>query len=153
MSNIGSYDLLNLIGALLAKKWAPTARAKVVVAESPAHAVEIMSGVRSSTPVAVVFYTADAPAGDDAVFDTALDATIRVGVLRKMDFGIKGSKAPKVLQSVDSLRKFMASDDAVLDDVLGGHCAYEGMSFMATSEGRMLNGYALTYSPRYAYEV
>jgi len=152
MSNVGAYKLLEEIADRVSCKW--SAKVKVLVAENPAHGLELLTNARNAT--LVIFYVSDAPGGGSPIdgLDTNVEASIRFGLVRVPGMGIKGRKPPKVLQDVDSLRKFLAGEDAVFDDVLGeGWLEYKGMSYLATAAGKLLNGYALTYSPVYAYEV
>lgn len=151
MSNIGAYALLELIADRVSKKW--SAKVKVIVAENPAHGIELLTSAKNAT--CVIFYVSDSAqgVGIDAL-DTGVSALIRFGLVRVPGMGVKGRKPPKVLQDVDSLRKFMGGIDAVFADLLGdGWLEYKGMTYLATEKGRLLNGYALTYSPVYAYEV
>lgn len=152
MSNIGAYDLLKRIAERVREDW--QAQVKVVVAENPAHGIELLTNARSAT--LVIFYVSDAPVGNSPfdMLDVAVEASIRFGLVRSPGMAVKGVKPAAVLQDVDSLRGFLSSAAAVFNDVLGdGYLEYKGMSYIATEQGKLLNGYALTFSPLYAYEV
>lgn len=151
MSNTTAYNVLEAIAEAL-KGWAQESAAKIVVAENPAHAIDTMGGVKPGKATVVIFYVSDSPAGGElGVLDTALQASVRLGVIQHPGLALKGGKPAAVLQTVDSLRRYIAN--VIFDGLLDGRLAYSGMSYIATEAGRLLNGYALTYSPLYAFEV
>ena len=152
MSNIGAYRLMELLAARLRNSWSAAARVKVIIAESPAAGIELLSNARQAT--LVLFYVSDSPAGFEIPgLDTAVEASVRFGLAQQAGLSLAGIKPANVLQLADDLKSFLAGADAQFASLIGdGWLEYKGMSYIATEAGKLLNGYALTYAPRYAYE-
>lgn len=152
MINIGAFDVLNLIAADLRRNWSAGARAVVMIAEDPAHAMDIMRSVKPGTTCAILFYTTDSDMDQGCPGDTMVDATIRIAMVQHPGLKLAdGRQAPTVLQAIDGLRQHVIN--GTYNELAGGHLEYRGMSYLATESGALIHGYALTYSAMYAYTV
>ena len=150
MNTTATKILENLAGTIT-EGWAGQHGAKVSVAEDPGHAVDLLTAGQQSGCAVVVFYMSDTPASD-IPGNTMLDATIRVGVVQKIGLEVRGGKrASPVMDKIDKLRKFLAGNAEI--EGLADPLAYSGMTPVQSVEGRALNGYALSYTATYAYEV
>lgn len=139
--------------AAAAAEWAKQAgNAEVRIAEDPAHAVDLLAAGKSGCCTAVFFYVSDEPDGDEMAEDVRLAATLRVGLVAHPGLKTRsGQNVPGVLAQVDGFRRWAAG--LTLDGLLDGTLEYKGMQPIPSGNGSMLNGYALTYSARYAYET
>lgn len=152
MINTGATEVLNLIADDLRRNWAAGAQAVVMIAEDPAHAMDIMRSVKPGTTCAILFYTTDSEVEQDCPGDTLVDATIRIALVQHPGLKLAdGRKAPTVLQAIDTLRQYLIGID--YNELAGGRLEYRGMSYLATESGALIHGYALTYSAMYAYTV
>lgn len=152
MINTGSTDILEAIADDLRANWQSAAPAQIIIAEDPAHAMDIMRAVKPGSSSVVLFYTADAPVEQDCPGDVLVDATIRMAVVQHPGLKLaSGSAAPTVMQAIDSLRKHVINIDYT--NLAGGRLEYRGMSYLATEDGMLIHGYALTYSAIYAFDV
>jgi hypothetical protein len=147
-----AYDLLLAVAGDIEKNWAGTHRAVVKVAEDPVHALDMIITGAKGYCLIVLFYVSDTEGGDDVFGDTCTDAQLRIalsqpaGVLRKRD----GKTPPPVLKNQGDLRKWLESRsyEGILEGLI-----YKGMQYIPTSDGKALNGYALTYGALYAHDI
>ena len=153
MSNTTSYNLMVTVAEALAQTWAPDRKAKVAVAEDPAHALDLLtSGSGSSGGCSVVlFYLSDAKDGDEFEEDTRLVAQLRIGLVQNPGLVARDNgKVPAVLALTDSLKAWAAATPfAVLGN---GFLRYAGMTHIPAAGGSALHGYAMTFEALYAYE-
>ena len=141
-------DLCEKIGT----RWASSHGAGVTVAEDPAHAIDLLMAGQSNGCAVVIFYMSDTPTTSEFSGNTMVDATIRVGIVQKNGLALRdGRRAPAVLEKVDAFRRFMARNADV--EGLAQPLEYAGMAPVVQAEGRALNGYALSYTARYAFEI
>ena len=150
--NMTAFELMDAVARAIETAWAVDNKAGVTVAENPAHALELLTAGRAGGCSVVLFYLSDQRDGDEFEDDTRLDAQIRIGVVQKPGLGIRDGKAtPTVLAIVDSLRKWLASQN--FEGLLNGSLEYRGMTHIPAGDGSALHGYALTYGAVYAYET
>jgi len=150
--NVTSKKIMSRLCEIIHKEWAGECGAKVSIADDPGHAVDLLTAGQSGGCAVVIFYMSDTQAVSGIPGNTVLDANIRVGIVQKTGLEVRaGNRASPVLDKVDGLRKFLAghSDMEGLLDPL----EYTGMTPIQVSEGRALNGYALNYRARYAFDV
>jgi hypothetical protein len=150
--NTNAYDLMQELADRITAGWAADNRASVAIAEDPAHALELLSAGRADGAALVLFYLNDAPDGDDFAEDTRVEAQIRVGIVQAPGLRLRdGKAAPRVLQVIDSFRRWFAGQRFA--STLAETLAYRGMTHIPTAAGQALHGYAMTWAAGYAYDV
>jgi len=147
-----AYTLLENVAKAISATWADRFQASVVIADDPAHALQLLTAGSPRGCVVVIFYVSDTLAGDDFVEDTLLSARLRIGVVKGTGMQLRdGKKPPAVLSVVDSLRAFIGSQE--FEGLMDLDLVYNGMQYIPTADGKAMHGYALTYAPLYSYDI
>lgn len=150
--NVKSKSILEGVCGLLKENWAGKHSARVSVADNPGHAINLLTQGLGGVS-AVVFYMSDTPTVSSFPGNTMLDATVRIGVVQKTSLEVRdGSGASPILDVVDDLRKYMAGVASKVEG-LADPLEYKGMTPIQMADGRALDGYALSYLARYAFDV
>ena len=146
--NASATMIVEAFAALLDAEFAERRGAKAVVAADPGHAVDLLTAGQMGSLAVVVWYDSDAADSEDG-WDPRVRATLKAVVYRRQGMAA-GGQGTGTLELADALRKALSG--AALDGSLDG-IRYQGMTTVATAEGRMLNGYALNFGVVYAHEV
>jgi hypothetical protein len=149
--NMTPSQVLQAFAELITTKWAADHKARVTVADDPAHAIELLSAGQTNGCAVVLFYGGDEPANDEFMEDTLLRPNIRIGVAQKQGLAIRdGRTVISVLEQISSLRKLIRTEDIT---GLVSQAIYKGMVPLQYTDGSAMHGYALRYEPLYADEV
>lgn len=151
-ANTEGTVLLDELAQRLREGFAPAKSASVAVAADPAHAMEILGGVRPGAAAVVLFYDGDAADGeDDLDGDTLVEARVSAAVVQHPGLAAKPAQsAPGALRMAQDLRKFIAA--LAMGGALEGW-NYAGMASLQNYAGEILHGYALTWRCRYAFDI
>lgn len=151
--NVAAGKLLRGFAGSIAQGFAAARGATVAVAPDPASAIELLAAGRPGGCAIVVFYLDDVAAGDTGLpEDTLVECQIRVGVVRHRGLSVRPTAdAPGALDDADALRAWLAAQPA--DNALTGFWEYAGMTWLQTTTGDLLHGYALTYKVLYAHAL
>lgn len=124
----------------------------VAVAGDPAHAMDILGGVRPGASAIVIFYQSDVAVGEEGIEgDTLVEATASVAVVQHPGLELKPATKPSnALVSAGELRAFITNIS--IDGALGG-ISYRGMDHLRNYAGEILHGYVLRFTFAYAYKL
>ena len=152
-ANSSACAVLDAMARLLRDEFGAARSAGVAVADDPAHAMDLLATGRPGGLSIILFYYADAPAGEDGLpEDTLVDGQIRVGVVRGRGLAARpAAEAPAALADAEAVRSFLARRIAA--GTLTGVYEYAGMATLQNRAGEFLNGYTLAYRALYAHEV
>jgi hypothetical protein len=143
--NASATDIMEAFRALTETEFAARRGAKPVVASNPGHAIDLLSAGQMGSLALVLWYDSDAPDGEDW-WDTRVKAVVKAVVYQRQGLAADG-QGTAALALAEELRT--AISGAILDGTLDG-ILYQGMNPVATAEGRLLNGYTLSFGVRYA---
>lgn len=146
--NATAVQILEAFSDLVAQSFGAQLGVTPVVASDPGRAIDLLTAGQMGALAVVCYYDSDQPAGEDA-WDPRTSATLKAVVYRRtgMDAGGPGSRA---LELAGALRRAVCG--AQITGSLGG-IEYRGMVPVATAEGRLLNGYSLSFGVLYAAET
>lgn len=144
--NATSAEILAAFAALLETSFSAARGAKPVVAADPGRAIDLLTAGQMGSLAVVCYYDSDVAAGEDH-WDPRTNATIKAVLYRRQGMDA-GGPGVATLQLASELRQALSG--AALEGALGG-ISYQGMTPVATSEGRLLNGYTLSFGVLYAH--
>lgn len=150
--NTSAVSILDNLARVLSENFAKKHGAQISVAADPAHALDLLGGVRAGAAAIVLFYLGDVPAGEEELAgDTLVEGTIRVAVVQHPGLAAKPAKtAPNALRLAEALRTEITG--LSMSGVLGGF-SYAGMTHLENYSGEILHGYALSYKAGYAFDI
>ncbi|NLN03145.1 MAG: hypothetical protein GX174_14775 [Lentisphaerae bacterium] len=152
-ANSSAGAILGAMAKLLRAEFGGKRGAAVAVADDPAHAMELLAAGKPGGLEIVIFYHADAPAGQEGLAgDPLVEGQISLGVVRSRGLAARpAGEPPPALADAEAVRTFLARADAA--GTLTGSYEYAGMTALQSRPGEFLHGYALAYKVLYAFET
>jgi hypothetical protein len=145
-SNAPAIVILNAFADAIRDGFAPQIGATVAIAQDPAHAVDLLGGVRPGASAIVLWYNSDFPVTDEP-YETLVTARIACALIQNPGLAIPAA-APGLLAAADALRAYASAME--LPQLADSRPRYAGMEPVPLRSGEALHGYTLSFELTYA---